>query len=261
MEICGCLFKEDVPVLAPEVGSKLMRDPSIIQDESGRFHMVWTTGWGDRGFGYASSADLIKWSEQQYIPVNESVPGAKNTWTPDLFYDDGTKEFVVVFSTTVPGRFPETDGGGDDNHRMYLVTTKDFQSWSDPVIAMDPGHNSIDGTLFRVGDRLSMIFKDERPGHKQLHQTTCAKLGEPWQPPSRPIVDEDWIEGPTVIKVGDRWRVYFDCYTKNRYGSAESGDGTEWTDVSARVTFPEGFKHGTALKVPREVLDRLLERS
>ena len=31
--------------LKPEIGKdKLMRDPSIVQDETGTFHMVWTSG-------------------------------------------------------------------------------------------------------------------------------------------------------------------------------------------------------------------------
>lgn len=253
-------LNENRSYVAPTVGGKLMRDPSIVRDAAGRFHMVWSSSWEDRGFGYASSPDLIEWSEQQFIPVNEKVAGAKNTWAPDLFFDQPTGEFVAVFATTVPGRFPETDGGGDQNHRLYQVTTKDFRSWSEPAIAMNPGYNSIDGTLFRFGDTLSMIYKDERPGHKQLLQVTSAGLGKPWSTPSKPIIARDWVEGPTVLKVGQRWRVYFDCYTKGHYGAAESEDGTTWTDVSDRVEFPMGMRHGTAFAVSPEILKRLQER-
>ena len=56
--------------LAPAVGKdKLMRDPSICQAPDGTFHMVWTSSWTDRIIGYASSKDLINWSEQPAIPV------------------------------------------------------------------------------------------------------------------------------------------------------------------------------------------------
>ncbi|MBO5015450.1 MAG: glycosyl hydrolase, partial [Bacteroidaceae bacterium] len=58
-------LKGDSIFLKPEIGKdKLMRDPSIVQDEAGTFHMVWTSGWWDQGIGYASSKDLINWSEQ-----------------------------------------------------------------------------------------------------------------------------------------------------------------------------------------------------
>lgn len=56
--------------LQPEVGGKLMRDPSIARGKDGTFHLVWTTNWkGDKGFGYASSKDLVHWSAQRFLPV------------------------------------------------------------------------------------------------------------------------------------------------------------------------------------------------
>ena len=65
--------------LTPSVGKdKLMRDPSICQAPDGTFHMVWTSSWTDRIIGYASSRDLIHWSEQQAIPVMMHEPTAHN---------------------------------------------------------------------------------------------------------------------------------------------------------------------------------------
>ena len=50
--------------LIPTVGKdRLMRDPSICQAPDGTFHMVWTSSWTDRIIGYASSPDLIHWSD------------------------------------------------------------------------------------------------------------------------------------------------------------------------------------------------------
>ena len=63
-------LRNDTVWLKPEIGKdKLMRDPSIVQDEEGTFHMVWTSGWWDQGIGYASSKDLITWSPQQEVSV------------------------------------------------------------------------------------------------------------------------------------------------------------------------------------------------
>ncbi len=98
-------------LLAPAAGKdKLMRDPSIARGPDGTFHMVWTVSWNEKGFGYASSRDLIHWSEQRYIGVMEHEPEARNTWAPEVFYDEATGQFLVFWSTTIPGRFPETDG-------------------------------------------------------------------------------------------------------------------------------------------------------
>ena len=250
--LCG-----DKPLTAPRVGGKLIRDPSITRGPDGTFHMVWSSGWWDKGFGYACSKDLINWSEHRYIPVNEKVQGAKNTWAPDLFFDPATKQFVILFATTIPGRFPETDKDGDHNHRQYWITTKDFQDFSEPVIAFNAGHNSIDATLFATLKGLTVIYKDERPGRKRLHAATSTGIGQPWTIDGKPILERDWVEGPSVLRMGNTWRLYFDCYTKGHYGAAESADGVIWKDISNQVTFPKGARHGTAFPVPPEILERL----
>lgn len=250
-------LRGDKSFLTPQVGGMLMRDPSIVQGPDGVFHMVWSSGWWDKGFGYASSKDLLKWSEQRSIPVNENVAGAKNTWAPDLFFNESTKQFVMVFATTVPGRFPETDEGGDHNHRLYSIETRDFQKFSEPKVLMNPGYNSIDGTLFAAAGRLGMIFKDERPGRKRLHAAFADRLDAPWTIGEQPIIARDWVEGPTVLRVGRTYRVYFDCYTKGHYGAAESADGVTWRDITDQVRFPAGARHGTAFPVSRAMLESL----
>ena len=73
--------------LGPLVGTRLMRDPSIVRGPDGMFHMVWTTGWWDQGIGLAHSRDLIAWSEQEWIPVMKHEPAALNAWAPEIFYD------------------------------------------------------------------------------------------------------------------------------------------------------------------------------
>ncbi|MDE8698430.1 hypothetical protein PZH42_31545, partial [Bacteroides cellulosilyticus] len=42
----------------------------------------WTSSWTDRIIGYASSRDLIHWSEQRAIPVMMHEPTAHNCWAP-----------------------------------------------------------------------------------------------------------------------------------------------------------------------------------
>src|SRR5689334_8234056 len=49
------VFNDSV-VLKPTVSKdKLFRDPCITKGGDGRYHMVWTVSWADRGIGYASS--------------------------------------------------------------------------------------------------------------------------------------------------------------------------------------------------------------
>ena len=74
----------DTVLLQPKVGNqKVMRDPSMVLGPEGTFHLVWTSSWrGDKGFGYASSKNLINWSEQQFISVMDKEPTTVNVWAP-----------------------------------------------------------------------------------------------------------------------------------------------------------------------------------
>ncbi len=57
-------MNQDKAVLAPTAGhDKLMRDPCIIKGSDGKFHMVWTVSWNEKGIGYARSPDLLNWSD------------------------------------------------------------------------------------------------------------------------------------------------------------------------------------------------------
>src|SRR6478735_3521585 len=65
----------DTTFLKPMLDSNVMRDPSIAQGPDGTFHLVFTSAWkGTKTFGYASSKDLIHWSEQKTIPVMHYEP-------------------------------------------------------------------------------------------------------------------------------------------------------------------------------------------
>ncbi|MFP4621933.1 MAG: hypothetical protein ACLFM7_11530 [Bacteroidales bacterium] len=108
-------LNEGKSFLTPQVGNdKLMRDTCIIEGPEGKFHMVWTVSWEEKGIGYALSEDLVHWSDQKYILVMKHEPKAKNCWAPELFYDKETKQFLIVWATTIPGRFPETDNQSNE---------------------------------------------------------------------------------------------------------------------------------------------------
>lgn len=244
--------------IRPTLGHRCMRDPCLRQGPDGAFHLVWTTGWGDKGIGYACSKDLIHWSPQQWIPVNEKVAGAKNTWAPELFYDARHQQWLIFWATTIDGRFPETANDGDHNHRQYYVTTKDFRSFSETRLFFDPGHNCIDATMFEANGKYHLIFKDERPGKKQLHLSTATTAEGPWAPASPALPKPGkMVEGPSAIQIGDDYFVYFDVYTNKRYGAVKSRDLHHWEDITARVSFPQGFRHGTVFEIPDAVFQSL----
>jgi len=248
-------------LLTPRVGGKLMRDPCIIRGPEGTFHMVWTTSWSQKAIGYAHSRDLVHWSEQKYIPVMEYEPRARNCWAPEVFYDDTGKQFLIYWSTTIPGRFPETDKTGDNglNHRIYYTTTRDFETFTPTKLFYDPGFNTIDATIARDAGRYIMFIKDEtrHPPKKNIRIAVSTKAEGPYGPASEPITGSYWAEGPSAIKIADTWFVYFDKYRKRRYGAVISRDLKSWEDISDRVHFPEGTRHGTVFQTSRAILTKL----
>lgn len=250
------------PILVPQVGGKLTRDPSVCRGPDGRYHMVWTSSWKDDGFGLAHSKDLLNWSEQEYIPVNRDEPGARNTWAPEVFYDNASRQFLVIWSTTIDGRFPETQDSGDNNHRIYATTTPDFKTWAPKRLFYDGGFNVIDAFLFLKNGRYGMVVKDEtlRPQpQKNLHVVwSTGDVTGPWAAAEPAFTDNTiaWAEGPAVIRVKDRWLVYYDMYNKGGYGAVATEDFKSFSPV--KVTLPQGIRHGTVFEVDVEAAQRLL---
>ena len=238
--------------------SKQFRDPSITRGPDGTFHLVWTSAWhGDQGFGYASSRDLIHWSEQKFIPVMTNEPTTVNVWAPEIFYDEGWKQFLIVWASTIPGRFPDYEEKHDNNHRLYCTTTRDFETFTPAKLFFEPGFSVIDGFVLRDGKKFVLLNKDNSRPNLNLRVAFADSPLGPWKNESEPSTQK-FTEGACALKVGDDWLVYFDAYREKIYGAMKTRDFNTFTDVTKEVSFPPEHKHGTAFRVPREILEKLL---
>ena len=259
-------------LIKPMIEDKIMRDPCIQQGPDGTFHMVWTSSWSTGGFGYASSRDLIHWSEQKYVPAMKHEAQVQNTWAPELSYDTTTGEWLIIWSSTIAGRFADTDpkrpeGSGKQilNHRLYATRTKDFSHFTPTILFYDDGYSVIDATLVHVGERYAMVVKDERTEpepHKDLRLAWSRSLTGPYgasAPSFTHVMLPVWLEGPTVLKVGEKWFLYADAYRNKHYVLLTSTDFANWKDESASLSYPPGLRHGTAFAVQKEVLQALLK--
>ena len=251
--------------LRPMVGeAKLMRDPCLSRGPDGTFHLVWTTSWAGKTIGYASSKDLVHWSAQKAIPVMAHEPNTVNTWAPEVVWDDAKQHFLIFWSSTVLGLNPQTASSNkspQSNNRIYATTTKDFVTFTPTQLLYDGGFNVIDATLARNGAEWLMFVKNETLApqtEKNIRLIHGASAEGPWSAPSPAITGNYWAEGPTAVKVGDEWRVYFDKHRLDAIGLVVSRDLKTWTDLSDRVHFPPHARHGTVLAVPRDVVANLL---
>ncbi|HEX7902406.1 MAG TPA: glycoside hydrolase family 43 protein [Chitinophagaceae bacterium] len=246
------------PVLSKD---SLMRDPCIIRGADNTFHMVWTVSWNERGIGYASSPDLIHWSEQKYIPVMQQEDSARNCWAPEITYDARKKEYMIYWATTIAGKYPaDTSVEKGYNHRMYYITTRDFKNFTPTKLLYDKGFNVIDASIVSDGNKFIMFLKDEtrNPPQKNIRVATSKKLTGNFSNPSAPITGNYWAEGPTAIKIGNQWIVYFDKYRDHRYGAVVSADLINWIDISDKIVMPKGIRHGSVFRITKEELKTLL---
>ena len=260
------LFEQ--PILRPVIGKdRLMRDPSLVRGPDGVWHMVWTTGWWERGIGVAHSRDLIHWSEQEEIPVMASFPNAINAWAPEIVYDPSFKRFQIVWSSTLPDQYLSTAHAQGDlspakvplNHRFYFTTTRDFKTYESTRLLWDPGFNVIDATLLKLDQRWLMIGKDETKApvaKKHLFAATSTGAFGPFTMSAPKITGPYWAEGPTAVRVDGKTRVYFDRYMEGKWGAVESSDLVHWTDISDRIQFPKGARHGSVVIVKRADLPK-----
>lgn len=258
-------LKNDSSFLKPVISSdKLMRDPCIIRGADGLFHMVWTVSWTARGIGYASSPDLVHWSEQQYLPVMEYDSLTRNTWAPEITYNAKKKEFMIYWASTITGKYPaDSTVERGYNHRIYNTVTKDFKTFSKTALLYDQGFNVIDATIVPDGKKYIMFLKDETPKpvpQKNIRIAISKKLTKGFGKPSAPITGNYWAEGPTAIKVNGEWIVYFDKYRDHKYGAVSSTDLVQWKDISDQIEMPKGIRHGTVFMITAEEFSRFFGR-
>jgi hypothetical protein len=118
----------------------------------------------------------------------------------------------------------------------------------------DKGFNVIDATIIKNGKQYIMFLKNEtrKPAQKNIRIATSKKLTAAYSNPSPPITGNYRAEGPTGLKKGDKWIVYFDKYTQHKYDAIESTDLKTWTDIADKLVTPAGIRHGTVFTISRQ---------
>jgi len=247
------------PVVKPTEPGELMRDPFLQRTVDDGFVMAWTWGWKGNSIGVSTSDDLVHWAPQKQVAVMAGEPKAINTWAPALYWEKLERRWLIIWSSTVPGRFKGDDSGDNGlNHRIWSTTTKDFKTVTKPKVFFDPGFSVIDATIIQTpgvkGGSYHLMFKDERktPLEKHLMTAGGSDLEGPWGNLSEPI-SEPWSEGAGVIQVPGGWMTYYDHYAApQHYNALFSTDFKTWRDAAAKISFPEGMRHGSFLQVSRE---------
>jgi len=113
------------------------------------------------------------------------------------------------------------------------------------------GFNVIDATIQKEDETYIMFLKNETQfpnEEKNIRIATSKTLSNNYSEASESI-SPNWVEGPTAIKIDDKWIVYYDMYREKKMGAVSSSDLKQWNNISDKVNFPEGTRHGTVIKV------------
>ncbi|MGC1480885.1 MAG: PA14 domain-containing protein [Chthoniobacterales bacterium] len=252
----------------PKVGQwEFFRDPSFAVGPDGRYHLVWTTG--SNGFGYASSDDITRWSndDARFIKIDlgdlADVP-LRHTWAPEVRYDPDTQLFNILISVRAKNFAKDHPKYSEmSNYRIqeFLVQTADWETFTDPVVAfpkldklstIDADAISTDDGVMLFSkiehrDRFGEKVKDARGGIRILRGES---IKGPWDGelteespmlPSAPGASE----GPSALQIGPLLVVYHD------WGFSASGsfDDEEWFSVAKEFQRPNNWRHGSVRQV------------
>lgn len=250
----GTHFDERVnegrPVLAAHFDDRLIRDPMILQDRTGVYHLVATVSWTHDAFTLWDSADLVTWVNERMIVTG--LAGAAQVWAPELAYDPEHNQYFVFWTSSI---------GTWESASIYYATTKDFKSFSAPALLFSRDGPVMDATLTYDGLRWHLFYRTDF-----IRQSTAAHALGPYG--NEALVTLDNGEGPFVFARNDGagWELLWDYYNGNQgFGLMSTTDLTHWSRLTnaaapyynAAVSFPADVRHGSVIPVTQAEVDLL----
>ncbi|KAK7221308.1 hypothetical protein V2G26_009311 [Clonostachys chloroleuca] len=265
-------------------GTGGLRDPFLIRSPEGdTFYLIATdlsigsgTSWNDavrKGSQYLEvweSNDLINWSAQRHIKVAPSTAG--NTWAPEAYYDDELGAYLVFWASSL---YAEDDPNheGSSYHRMMYAATRDFVTFTEPVVWQDAGMSRIDTTVLKENGVYYRFTKDEGgtgSGCSDIIQESSTRLRdtlEGWKTIASCIghnAGTSNVEGPTAFKSnpndvhGEKFYLFVDEYTGRKYIPLATADiaNPDWK-VPESFSLPSSPRHGTVIPVTKAELAAL----
>lgn len=262
------------PVIVPTLGTKGVRDPSIITSKNdGKYYIIGTdldiakTTWdlsqrnGSRSIFVWESTDLVSWTNERLIEVEDATAGM--VWAPSAIYDEERGEYLVHWASKF---YPTSDPGhtgAPSAIKLRYAYTRDFVSFSEPKDYIDYSPtNVIDLEFLTLGNGAYARFvKDESAKTVFTEISTQGLFGTWTRPQGAASIVEAGVEGPAVFwdnEVEGKAHLLLDFYGDDGYRPYESTDveGGVWSP-SERSAWPGGLRHGSILPVTAGQVDAL----
>ena len=201
----------DRGILKPSIGTKRLRDPSLVRKPGGGFALLATQGYDTDSVYAYDTADLVHYENERMLCLNASPDGSMSgfqAWAPEAFYDPLLETYIIIWSSP-------KDGG------IFYSASKDLVETTYPRMLIDPGFETIDLTVTHTPSGRAAILKDERTPMEEYSQLYRAK-GPAWYDLTAeevPLYERHQLEGPMILKSNEKdgWYIYADDYTRSEY--------------------------------------------
>lgn len=210
------------PVLVSNIGTKGIRDPFIVYDNTLKKYFIIATdlntsncySWedastvGSRSILVWESKDLINWSQPRLIEVG--VENAGCVWAPEAIYCRENNNWFVFWASSV-----KESGDITAKQKIYGAFTKDFQTFSPAIKYLDGKTDVIDTNIVFSNGWYYRFSKDET--HKNIIIERSKELitdKEYEIIPSDFLDDLKGVEGPEAyyLERENKWCLIVDQY-------------------------------------------------
>lgn len=253
------------PVIKQTLGKKCCRDPFILRNENGSFHIIATDmrckdGWNsNNSFVVWDSDDLIHWKNERIIDFSK-IKGFEKTdraWAPEALFDKKKNEYMIYWS--------HHRSNVDDNTVIWYAYTKDFKSLtSEPAVLFRPKSNmdGIDADIIEKDGEFYLYYKDEYK--KTICYAQSNNLSGPYYEPDNNIiaVTKKHVEGNFIYKLTgtDYYIMIMDKYVDGGYFMQKTADMTNFEKIEeSRFSLNHLTpRHGSVLHITENEYKTLL---
>lgn len=231
----GVTFTSRNVEYTPTQGNCTVRDPSITKIGQ-EYHIVYTTvAWGTGSqIGFCKTDDFLSFQEQSYIQVGNF----NKVWAPTFFQDEDGENVYIIFNAAYQ----------DEVFSSYIVKYyPDSHSIDNPVKIEGLARNVIDTEIYSVNDQYYLFYKNEDT--KYIEMATSQNICGPYNR----VKTDDWagwgntLEGPCLIEMNGKYRLYMDNYEEHQIYYSESQDLQVWTEKMP--ISPSNIAHPCVVKV------------
>ncbi|NLC97367.1 MAG: glycoside hydrolase family 43 protein [Erysipelotrichaceae bacterium] len=245
------------PVLSASIGTRRLRDPSVIRKKNGEFTLIATEGFDNPDIFAFDTENLVEFNDERLIKLNSTsdnmVMSETQAWAPEGFYDRRINKYIIYWSSP-------------NDEKMFYSFSNNLDDISYPEILVDVGFPVIDGTIMKVGSDYSIVLKDERKPmekHSQLFVGYSDTDYKGFNHFNFNFFSNHQSEGPFIIKSGYEYILYYDDYTRHQFKAfkfyeLKSNKFEEIDDKDIKSSI-KNLKHGSAIALTWKEFERIKE--